>query len=87
VVAPGVDEDLRLVPEAAERLAMDDAVAVALEGRPQPAFLLFLVRATGGRIRAHGERGEPALLVSADASFELVRDPSRYVGHHCLRYR
>ena len=35
VVALGVDEDLRLVPQPAERLRVDDAVAVALERRPQ----------------------------------------------------
>ena len=33
VVALGRDEDLRLVLEAAERLAVDDPVAVALERR------------------------------------------------------
>ena len=81
VVATRVDEDLGLVPESAERLVVDDAVAIALERRPQAALLLFLQRAPAGRVGAHGERGEPALLVLADASLELVRDPSRHFGH------
>ena len=32
------DEHLRLVLQAAERLAVDDPVAIALEGRPPGAF-------------------------------------------------
>ena len=44
VVALGVDEDLRLVAEPAERLRVDDAVAVALERRAQPALLLGRLR-------------------------------------------
>jgi hypothetical protein len=50
VVAARVDEDLGLVPEAAERLAVDDAVAIALERGPQAALLLFLLRAPAGRV-------------------------------------
>jgi hypothetical protein len=37
VVALGRDEDLRLVHEPAERLGVDDPVAVALQRRAQPA--------------------------------------------------
>ena len=33
-----IDEDLGLVLEAAKRRAVDDAVAVALKGRPRTAF-------------------------------------------------
>ena len=40
VVALGGDEDLGLVLETAERLAVDDAVAVALVGRAERAGLL-----------------------------------------------
>ena len=40
VVALGRDEDLRLVLETPERLGVDDAVAVALERRPQRRVLL-----------------------------------------------
>src|SRR6476660_6763109 len=40
VVALGRHEHLRLVLEAAERLGVDDPVAVALEGRAQRAVLL-----------------------------------------------
>src|SRR5205807_2193112 len=40
MVALGIDEDLRLVAQPAERFGMDDPVAVALERRSQPAFLL-----------------------------------------------
>ena len=37
-----IDEDLRLVLEPAERRAVDDAVAVALEGRPRAAFRFWV---------------------------------------------
>ena len=69
VVALGIDEDLRLVAQPAERLRVDDAVAVALERRPQAAFLLGqrrarasrtsarrAARATAPRARARGSR-------------------------------
>src|SRR5690606_23050974 len=49
VVALRGDEHLRLVLEAAERLAVDDPVAVALERRAQPAVLLRPL--AQGRIR------------------------------------
>ncbi len=39
IVALVLDEDLRLVLEAAEGGGMDDAVAVALKARPEGAFL------------------------------------------------
>ena len=81
MVALRVDEDLRLVLQAAERLAVDDPVAVALERRPQAALLLLGVVAPPGLVRAHGERGEPALLLLADAGLEAVRDPSSQIGH------
>ena len=50
VIALGRDEDLRLVLEPAERLRVDDAVAVALEGRAQRAVGLLDRRC--GRIGA-----------------------------------
>ncbi len=49
VVARRVDEDLRLALEAAERLRVDDPVAVALEGRPDRRFLLRLAAARASR--------------------------------------
>ena len=49
VVALGIDEDLRLVAQPAERLRVDDAVAVALERRAQPALLLGGARGRGSR--------------------------------------
>ena len=52
VVALGIDEDLRLEPQAAERLRVDDAVAVALERRPQAAFLLGEVAPAASRTSA-----------------------------------
>ena len=55
VVALGIDEDLRLVAQAAEGLRVDDPVAVALERGPQPAFLLGSL-APARLVRAHGER-------------------------------
>ena len=55
VVAGGVDEDLRLPLQAAERLRMDDPVAVALEGRPDRALDL-LAGAAARLVGAHRER-------------------------------
>ena len=49
VVALGVDEDLRLVLQPAERLGVKDAVTVTLEGGPE---LVRLARAGPGRARA-----------------------------------
>ena len=52
VVALGRDEDLGLVLEPAERLAVHDPVAVALERRAQPAVLLAPLAV--GRVGAGG---------------------------------
>ena len=41
VVVRGIDPDLSLVAEPAERLGMDDPVAVTLERRPQAARFFF----------------------------------------------
>src|SRR6266849_3250634 len=80
VVALRVDKDLRLALQPAKRLGMDDPVAVALERRAQRARLL-LARAATSLVRAHGERGEGALLLLADSSFESVRNPSGQLRH------
>ena len=42
MIAFVLDEDLCLVLEATERLAMDDAVAVALETRPESVLPLMV---------------------------------------------
>ena len=55
VVALGIDEHLRLEPQPPERLRVDDAVAVALERRPEPALLLREV-APARLVGADGER-------------------------------
>src|SRR5215212_8966899 len=68
VVALGRDEDLRLVLEAPERLAVHDPVAVALEGRAVRGVRL-LTLALGG-IGAGGERRQPVLLHALDALAE-----------------
>ena len=63
VVPVGVDEDLRLPLEPPERLGVDDAIAVALEGRPDTAFLLGhgpTARLEG----ANGVWGETLLVVA-----------------------
>jgi hypothetical protein len=73
VVALGIDEDLRLEAQPAERLRVDDAVAVALERRAQPALLLGEV-AAARLVRADGERGQPALLV-------LPHEPGEGIGN------
>ena len=80
VVAFGVDEDLRLVAQPAKSLRVDDAVAVALERRAQPAFLLGSL-APARLVRAHGERREPLLLVLANRVGEAVRDLSGDLRH------
>ena len=80
VVALGVDEDLRLVPQPAERLRVDDAVAVALERRAQPALVLC-VRAAAALVRANGERRQPALLVLAHEALEGVSNPTGKFRH------
>ena len=72
VVALGVDEDLRLALETAERLRVHEPVAVTLKRRPHPARLLRL-DAPAGLVRMHGERRERALLVAADPLFERLR--------------
>jgi hypothetical protein len=55
MIAVGRDEDLRLVPQPAERDGVDDPVAVALEGvaRPtaRPIVLGVTTTSTGQRIR------------------------------------
>jgi len=86
VVAAGVDEDLRLVPEPAERLRVDDPVAVALERRPQAALLLR-VYAAAALVRAHGERREPPLLVLSDGVGEAVGNSPGELGHRGQRSR
>ena len=66
--------------EAAEGLRVDDPVAVALERRPQAAFLLGNL--TSARlVRAHGKRREPVLFVLADSVGEPVRHLSGDLGH------
>jgi hypothetical protein len=60
VVAQGCDKDLRLMLQAAERLTMDDAVAVALELSPHGAGLLIALPAPGPPALC-GIRGEAFL--------------------------
>jgi len=68
VIALGSDEDLRLVLEAAERLAVRDAIAVALEGAAQAAGDLGHEPAAGLG-RAHRQRREAARLLRVEAKF------------------
>ncbi len=81
VVALGVDEYLRLQPQPAERLRVDDAVAVALERRPQAALLLGQI-APAGVVRAHRERREPALLVLPNEALEGIGNPTGELRRH-----
>ena len=69
VVAGGVDEDLRLALQPAERLGMDDPVAVALERRPDVGLLLGL-QPPAGLVRADRERRERVVLERADPLLE-----------------
>jgi hypothetical protein len=74
MITLGIDEDLRLVLEAPEGLRVNDAVAVALKRRSQAALFLFLARAPARVVGPYGERREPAVLVLAHASLELIRN-------------
>ena len=74
VVAGRGDEHLRLVLEPAERLAVDDPIAVALERRAQPA--VGLGPWPLGGIGARCQRRELALLAGADALCESRGDGS-----------
>ena len=84
VIAVGVDEDLGLVPKPAERLRVDDPVAVALERRAQPALVLS-VRTAAALVRADGERGQPPLLVLAHGGREAVGHSPGELGHRVQR--
>jgi hypothetical protein len=81
MVALRIDEDLGLVLEAPERLRVHDAVAVALERRPQAALLLLLVGAPARLVGTHRAGREPGVLLLADASLELFGYASGQVGH------
>ena len=80
VVAGRVDEDLRLALQPAERLRVDDPVAVALERRADVGLALG-PEAAAGLVRAHRERREGVLLQRADARGEGVRDASGELCH------
>ncbi len=80
VVALGIDKHLRLEPQPAKRLRVDDAIAVALKRRPQPAFLLGIL-APARLVRAHRKRREPPLLVLAHRLGEAVGDLSGDLRH------
>src|SRR5439155_13811524 len=80
VVAGGIDEHLGLALQAPERLRVENPVAVALEWRAHPTFVL-LARAPARVIRTDGERGQPALLVLAHAGLERIRNSPSQFGH------
>ena len=84
MVALGIDEDLRLVPQPPECLGVDDAVAVALERRPQPALVLREV-APARRVGADGERRQPSFLVLTHEPFEGVSSATGELRHQELR--
>ena len=78
VVSSRRDEHLGLVREAAEGLAVDDPVAVALEGRPQRAVLLEM--GPPGGVGARGQGREQVLLPLAHARGELLCDGALLAG-------
>ena len=80
VVAAGRDEHLSLVLETPEGLRVDDAVAIALERRSQPALLLRL-RAPARLVRAHREGRQRLLLEGANTALEALGDRSSELGH------
>jgi hypothetical protein len=80
VVAGRVDEDLRLPLQTSERFRVQDAVAIALERRAQPAFVL-LAEASAGLVRPDGERRQGPFFVFAYAFLETVCDLAGELGH------
>src|SRR6185295_9303925 len=76
VVAVRIDEDLRLSLQPAERLRVDEPVAVSLERRPHGARLLVALP-TARLVGAHGERRQGDLLERALTLGERLRDPAR----------
>src|ERR1051325_3118809 len=71
VIAARVDEHLRLALQPSERLRMEDAVTVSLEGRAQAALVLGS-DAPACLVGADRERREPLVFLLADALFEGV---------------
>ena len=83
MVAERRHEDLGLVLEPAEGLAVDDAVAVALKGRPQGAVGLR-ASATGG-VGASGRGAEHGPLELGDALREALRNGPGWSGDAHIR--
>ena len=80
MVAGRVDEDLRLPLQAAERLRVEDAVAVALKRRADAAFVLRPL-ASARLVGAHGERREGVLFQLARARGKGVANSPGKFGH------
>ncbi len=70
VVVPVLDEDLRLVLQAAEGVGMDDTVAIALVGRAERVFRLG-VDAAARRRRVGGIGGAAALAMAKKLARQL----------------
>ena len=80
VVSRRVDEDLCFSLQAAERLRVDDAVAVALKRRADAAFFLGLL-AAAALVRAHGEGRQGVALQLAHTGREGVGNSSGQLRH------
>ena len=76
VVALRGDEHLGLLLEPAKRLAVNDPVAVALEGRAQRAVLVVGAQPAGTAVGTHGQGGQRRLLNRGDVGGEALRDGS-----------
>ncbi len=83
VVTRRVDEDLRLALQAPERLRVQDAVAVALERRPDAALLLGTF-SPARRVRVLRERREGVLLQLPRSRGEGVTNSPGQFGHSGL---
>jgi hypothetical protein len=59
---------------------VDDAIAITLERRADPALLLRKV-APAGLERAYGEVRQPAVLLLAYAAFEGIDNRTRAMWH------
>ncbi len=75
MVALVMNEHLRLVLQPAERIGMDNAVAVALERRPE-RILVLGVNPAPRRGRIGGIAGPPAFAVPEEMKRQLRHAPS-----------